>query len=465
MINIVKLGALFLGAFVMASPRVMAETKFNFSPDDRDRVFNYWSKSAKYEVLPLEDANTNGPWRARLSVEGSVWLYNYNKKIRPGKIIPNQDPKATNKEQAAWDAWIDKRYDWDSYQANTAATKKNAAILGRDLELPSPPPQPGQMPSDLKALAGAPPALVEAVEPKRHRVTFHDGISLVYNSHVTVRPKYAYYRSHTGVASGGTRVREMSDNDLNDLFKEAGITAAEAKVFKAVSLLEGGFDSLNTYDTGFVSVGFIQFACLSEGAGSLGAVLSRMKERWPVEFDRDFRTMGIDVTPGGQLVALDPESGAEFIGRDAANKIINDRRLAAVFQHAGQVCRCFKVAQLQVAKEMFYPGDDVLTVTINGEKQTVKIRDVVKTEAGLATLMDRKVNTGKMGNFNSIMQDICNKYALDDVRELAAFEYDVVRMMVYRENYLNDLSLSHPRANGADVYRNGTRQGRGRRGN
>jgi hypothetical protein len=253
----------------------------------------------------------------------------------------------------------------------------------------------------------------------------------------------------------------MNDGDLKDLFKEAGISDAEAKVFKAVSLLEGGFDSLNTYDTGYVSVGFIQFACLSQGAGSLGSVMSRMKQRWPEEFDRDFRTMGIDVTAGGVLVALDPETGMEFTGREAANKIISDRRLASVFQHAGRVCRSFKVAQLQVAKDMFYPGDELLTLTVDGKKQSAKIKEIVRTEAGLATLMDRKVNTGKMGNFVSISQDICNRFDLEDIKELSAFEYDIVRMMTYREDYLADSSLSRPRANGADVYRNGTRGKRG----
>jgi hypothetical protein len=464
MINVVKLGALFLGAAAMASPQVVTQPKFMFSPEERDRVYNYWTKSAKYEVLPPEDIDENGPWRVRLSVEGSTWLYTYNKKVRPGKIIPNQEAKSQNPQQEAWDAWIDRRYQWDIFQAETEAAKKNAEATGRVFESPRSADAPGPMPADLKNLAGAPPPLVEAVEPKRHKITFADGMELIYNSHVNVRPKYPYYRSHTGVASGGVRVREMTDGELKDLFKDAGITDAEAKVFKAVSLLEGGFDSLNTYDTGFVSVGFIQFACLSGGGGSLGSLMTRMKERWPDEFDRDFRTMGIDVTPGGLLVALDPESGAEFTGHEAANKIISDRRLAAVFQHAGRMCRCFKVAQLQVAKDMFYPGDDLLTVTINGEKQSAKIKEVVRTEAGLATLMDRKVNTGKMGNFVSISQDICNRFQLEDIKELSAFEYDIVRMMTYREDYLADSSLSRPRANGADVYRNGTRGGRTKRG-
>lgn len=462
MVNAVKIGGLFLGALVMAAPTIRAEARFVFSPEDRERVQQYWSSKAKYEVLPLPDVDEKGPFRARLSVEASEWLWNYNKQVRPGKLAPNKDPKALNAEQAKWDKWIDSRYEWDLWNAETNAAARSSKATGRSFtNSDRKPPQPAQMPAELKKMAGAPPIMVEVVQPKQHRVTFHDGLQLAYNSHVSVRPKYIYYRSHNGVMSGGVRIREISDSDLRSLFDQAGISKPEENVFRAVSLLEGGFDSLNTYDTGYVSVGFIQFACLKDGAGSLGAVLKRYKDQSFSDFDANFRTMGIDVNEGGRLVAIDPETGMEFVGADAARKIINDRRLAAVFQRAGRVSNPFRVAQLQIAKEMYLPSDDLVTATLgDGSTQTAKVRDLFRTEAGLATLMDRKVNTGKLGDLDELVSDIMIQFGLKDIREVAAYEFEMTRMLAWRKDYLVDLTLSKPRPSGSEVYRGGTRKGR-----
>ena len=69
----------------------------------------------------------------------------------------------------------------------------------------------------------------------------------------------------------------MPDARLKALFAAAGFTGSEQRVMKAVSRLEGGFDSVNTYDTGFVSIGFIQFITEGEGKGSLLEVLQQEK--------------------------------------------------------------------------------------------------------------------------------------------------------------------------------------------
>ena len=104
---------------------------------------------------------------------------------------------------------------------------------------------------------------------------------------------------------------------------------------RAVSILEGGFDSVNTYDTGYVSVGFIQFASLKEGGGSLGAVLKNFKAADPLAFASDFHRFGVDVDETGHLVVVDPTSGAVATGAEANARIIEDKRLIAVFGRAG----------------------------------------------------------------------------------------------------------------------------------
>jgi hypothetical protein len=228
---------------------------------------------------------------------------------------------------------------------------------------------------------------------------------------------------------------------------------------KAVSMLEGGFDSINTYDTGYVSVGFIQFACLADGTGSLGEMMRHYKSTNPKGFQSDFRNYGIDVD-GNCLVAFDIDNGVERCGPEAALQIIHDKRLIAVFQRAGLKSKAFRVAQLQAAKNQFYPGGDRITVNLGGTDYSVKVCDVFRTEAGLATLMDRKVNTGKMAGLKETIERFANQYGILQPSELSDIEYPVTRAMTYRQDYLLATSLSKPRDNAVGLSRRGTRQGR-----
>ncbi len=75
--------------------------------------------------------------------------------------------------------------------------------------------------------------------------------------------------------------------------------------------MEGGFESVNTYDTGWVSIGFIQFITGERGTGSLMEVLACLKKDNPEEYDRYFRRFGIDFDDRGILVVVDPSTAAE----------------------------------------------------------------------------------------------------------------------------------------------------------
>lgn len=431
-----------------------------FTGQDKDSVLSYWRDAERYSATSLPDVKEKGSWRVRQSVEGSTWLWNYNRQIRPGKTAPGQDPKALTPQQATWDAWIEKRVNYDYWLSEVEAAKKNSAELGASVSPGPEPDKPGPMPSDLKAFAGDAPSFSQLVQPMFHTVTFADGTKLTYQDNINLRKKYAYYRFNEGVQSFGKKVSTMEPSDLEALFNSAGISDSEMRVMKSVSLLEGGFDSVNTYDTGYVSVGFIQFACLKDGAGSLGGVLLQMKNTYPTAFARDFHSYGIEVTNSGRLVALCPASGLEFEGADAAQKIIADKRLVAVFQHAGQKSKEFKMAQLQVAKSQYYPADEVITVKAGGRTLSGKVKEVFRTEAGMATLMDRKVNTGKLGNLNELAASLVNRYNLSSIKELSAYEYDLIRQMQYRKDYLKEMSASAPRNSGVVASRSGSRSTR-----
>jgi len=416
-----------------------------FSDEERARIVQFWNEPGRYSVSAPPDAAQRGPWTVRLSVAASQWLWNYDRARGLAKGPPTQNSAPANPEQKEWDAWIEAKLNWDRWTAAQAAHEANNRVLGRSAAFDSPIPQvPGPAPLGLIALAGNPPHFADVVAPLFHSVRFDERMTISYPDNPLLRARYAYYRFPQGVMSGGSRVRELPAEFVDALFTEAGVSASEKKVMAAVSLLEGGFDSVNTYDTGFVSVGFIQFACLKDGAGSLGAVLRRHKQEAPESFQSDFRTYGIDVAENATMSVVDPSTGAELSGAVAALKIIDDKRLIAVFQRAGKLSKAFRMAQIRVAKAMYYPADSAVTFQSGGKTVTGPISAFIKSEAGMATLMDRKVNTGNVEPLPIVVALIAAENGIQKVEDLAPFERDIVAAMKFRKDYLADSSLTQP---------------------
>lgn len=442
--SVVRFSGFFIGALVAAS--ASSQAQLYFSQEERSSVIEFWSNPERYSTSPLADSASKGSWRVRLTTEGSKWLLDYTRLLQPAKVSPSQDAKPTSAGQQAWEAWLARKVAWDNWKAAQDAFEKNLSEGAASPDRPgAEPAQPGAMPADLAQKLPQPPAFASAVRPFQHRVSFGDGTVLNYQDNVAMRQRFAYYRFSEGVQSFGQRVREMDPQELRSMAREAGISDSDLKVLNSVSLLEGGFDSLNTYDTGYVSVGMIQFAALQGGAGSLGQVMLRMKQRSPEAFNAHFRKFGLEVTPRGELAALCPTSGAEFIGAQAAQKIIADKRLASVFQRAGRLSREFRVAQLMAAKDLYHPSADVIRVRGGGREWNIPVAQVFKSEAGIATLMDRKVNTGKLGSLDQIAGDLATRARLQRPEDLALLEYDLVMAMKYRKDYLSDPTLSKPK--------------------
>lgn len=413
-----------------------------FSDEERGRVMAYWRAPGRYRVSAPQGAV--GPWQVRLTPEASLWFFAYNRARGAGKAPPTETPGTTSPQTADWEAWVQAKLAYDRSQAQTAGDNANAAYgAAKAANAATPSASIGPIPAALLAAVGDPPSFAAAVAPLEYTIAFDDS-TVVYQDHVAVGSRYAYYRFAQGVMAIGTPLRKIPDAELDALFARAGMTPFEQHVARAVSRLEGGFESVNTYDTGFVSVGFIQFACLSQGGGSLGGVLLREKTDRPDDFERDFRRYGLDVNPDGLLVALDPDTGAELAGPDAARKIIDDKRLIAVFQHAGTKSEAFRIAQVQVAKAHYYPADDPITVTADGQTLTGKVSDVIKSEAGMATLFDRKVNTGTIAILSDAIAKTMAAHSLKTLADAAPYEREIVTAIKYRTDFLADKSLSQP---------------------
>ncbi len=182
-----------------------------------------------------------------------------------------------------------------------------------------------------------------------------------------ISPDTPFLLHDRGVSDSGSPARLM--DGLENLFREAGVTdEVTRRVLLRVSAREGGFDAINTWDTGYVSVGFIQFTTGERAAGhSLVRVLQRMKDaqaRKPAnEFKRFFSDHGIDVRQG-ELFVRDPLTGEVKTSQDAVKLIIEDKRLVAIFQDAGRKSRAFQVAQIREAFRSYYLADKFFRIPV-----------------------------------------------------------------------------------------------------
>ncbi len=411
-----------------------------FTEAERARVMAYWNTPGRYRIDAPSTPGTNWPWVVRLTPDASLWFYNYNRARGFGKTPPTEVPGAASPEWAEWERWVNAKLAYDRWSASLAATANAAGspVIG------APPPHPGPIPPDLLAAAGNPPDFAVAVAPLNYTITFDSGEKITYSDHPDMPQRYAYYRFGHGVRFFGTPLKAIPDSELDSAFADAGMSASERRIARAVSVLEGGFESINTYDTGFLSVGFLQFATLEPGAGSLGAVLQCEKANRPQEFEKDFRRFGIDVNEGGALVVIDPSTGAELAGAQAVRKTIDDKRLTAVFQLAGSRSRAFRAAQIRVMKDRYYPAYDTITVAVEDRMFTGRVLDVVRSQAGLATLFDRKVNRGNTDPLQAVVAAVMSKYGLKSLEEAAAYEREIVALLKYRHDFLADASLSQP---------------------
>lgn len=421
---------------------VRARTAPLFTDAERARVVAYWNAAGRYEHgMPVDPAS---PWQVRLTPEGSAWFLAYQRAIRGAeKLPPNQDATATAATQA-WEAWVKAKLVHDRWDASQLADAANAARADqRGSAAQFPPAEPGAMPADLAAAAGNAPDFATACIPLKYKVVFDDGEAFPYKDHVSFRDRFAYYRFPQGTVAYGQALADMPDSELTPLFSTA-MTPSEARVAMAVSKLEGGFETVNTYDTGYVSIGFIQFITGADGKGSLAQVLAYQKKYAIVDFLIEFHRYGIDVNGDGEIVVLDPSTGAEVSGAAAVMRIIEDKRLTAVFQRIGRHSKAFRTAQIAVAKRIYWPADLDVTFTVGGKELAGKVSDVVKSEAGLATLFDRKVNRGNINPFADVVAQVMTVHKLKTLPEAAAYERDIIAQMKYRTDFLQYGTLSQP---------------------
>jgi hypothetical protein len=440
-VDLYPYAATFLCLAAIAVPPLGADlTAPQYTEKEREKIAAYWKKPGRYQVTP------NALWEVRATPEASTFFHAYRRAVfGNAKLPPGADVRpALDGPYGEWERWISAKLDFDRWNAERAAANANHQTAA--ITITAAPPAPGPVPATLAATCGNPPAaFLTAVRPNTYRIAFDKPEdTFTYTDQVRLRERYGYYRFANGIVSYGTRLSQMPEGEKAHLFKAAGFSPAEQRIFAAISQLEGGFETVQTYDTGYVSIGFIQFVSLADGKHDLSEVLLQMKRDYPKEFAADFHRYGIDVRDDKTMVVIDPVTGAELSGNAAVMKIIEDKRLTAVFQRAGRRGP-FRVAQIKVAKSFYWPQSDMLAVTLpDGTASVGKVGDVVKSEAGIATLLDRKINTGNIRSLPGIVQSVMAAHGCKTLTEAANYEKEIIAALKYRMDFLADATLAQP---------------------
>ncbi|MCU0451691.1 MAG: LysM peptidoglycan-binding domain-containing protein [Bernardetiaceae bacterium] len=180
-----------------------------------------------------------------------------------------------------------------------------------------------------------------------------------------------------------------------DAFVSVGLTTGLARALKVVSENEGNFDAINSYDKAIFSYGFIQFA--GGAGGGLGQMLMNVKTRDPQVFRQLFGQYGVDVQPASPrptIIAASPEAGTLLSGDNACAYLKSNKQLTTAFIAAG-FHPTVMLAQIQSAVQGYVNPALGLKLTLQVGTQTyanVPITQIIRTEAGVATLIDLTVN-------------------------------------------------------------------------
>jgi peptidoglycan endopeptidase LytF len=165
-----------------------------------------------------------------------------------------------------------------------------------------------------------------------------------------------------------------------------------------VSIHEGKFDAINSYDKAIFSYGFIQFTGASAVGGSLNRVMASMKAYAPAAFQRVFQRVGIDSESQSSTTVL-TESGGKLRGDEAWLYIQRNVRLYGAFVQAGFEPNLIR-EQLRMANTLYIQTalNFKLDVILGGLRVVIpRLSDVISSEAALTAVFALAVNQGVGG--------------------------------------------------------------------
>ena len=174
--------------------------------------------------------------------------------------------------------------------------------------------------------------------------------------------------------------------ELEERLERLGDPTDPARALATISSFEGGFDTLQTFDRGKLSWGFIQFTA----NGGLPALLAHLKQAEPATFAECFAAAGLDVDSGGRVTLS--EGDRLLTGRAASNRLHDEPSLWRCFLLASEHDRV-RDAQVHIAYERFYhhPLQALIPLGDGG----VQLGELfAEDEYGRGVVCDRSISTG-----------------------------------------------------------------------
>lgn len=257
---------------------------------------------------------------------------------------------------------------------------------------------------------------------RKHRFTFPGGRVVEFSDRAKRSRDQA--RREWVVMHGGTeRASAEPDATFAAAGRAAGLSPESITALRFVSRHEGGFDAINTWDRARFSWGFIQFA----GGRGFPPALAHFKATSPELFRELLGAFGVDVLPGAdgrpEPVYVNPETGAVIRGAAAEQAYGDDPLVVALFIRAGQTP---EVKQRQVEAAIRGYALPALVDTF----QEVRVSDVLRSQQGLAMLIDRKVHEGNVGRLKASLEHASIISARSNPAEWPALEGVVLDLAV-----------------------------------
>ncbi|MBS1708208.1 MAG: hypothetical protein JSS65_05730 [Armatimonadetes bacterium] len=412
-----------------------------FSARQVAQVKSFWADPSRFRADDQLAQGSGGPYIAAATAEGSTWLHAYYKAVYPGQhILPDRDMVPLTAAQKQADSWLERRI-----EADWAAATQEALALNEGRR---PPARPTAEPPPFSSPWGPVPSFAGPHRAKRYTVLFPECAVFAQDA-AKVRRKFPYLRCVDGVDILGSTTAGLT---WQNALRKSKASPQACRVLQAVADLEGAFDSVNTYDTGRLSVGIVQFATMAGGQGSLGEMLLAYKRSDRDSFQQTFPKFGVDVTPLGVLTVVDPATGWEFQGPAAVRRVQSDPRLAAVFCRAGRLSEGYQAVQVKMALALFWPGEKSVGWTVANRNYSARLVDIFRSDAGMATLFDRSVNTGDLSPVLATVREAASRIGAKSAADLAAQESRLMQALRYRKDFTVVAGLSRP----AELYASST---------
>ena len=312
----------------------------------------------------------------------------------------------------------------------------DALGLGRELLIPTtgtPPPTPPPTPKPVVSPITQPIAInPKPVTPFVINSTPLEKINKVRaQAKITSLPKagYTQFTFSCPNPSGGTITASFRDNVDSkyklyangisypgqampqlplSMYQSVGLSEAQAKALRFVSMHEGKFDAINSYDKAIFSFGFIQFTGSVATGNSLGMVLSYFKHNCAELFGTYFLAAGIDVVYSLKDGSIAAPVTVSVVHGTTGEKLTNDAAYTHIKDNMTLFMPFIQSAyepmlvreQLRAAALMYVQKalNLKLKVTILGVTVDIPIiSEILRSEGASTVLIDLCVNRGSGG--------------------------------------------------------------------